>query len=288
MLLDSEAENINLLNNPSHVEYLVCTKALDSNKINPVLGFALLQSPSGLLLLLGSGQIVSLNMINDTTFIRGHVPSSSKSISKILNSGNTKALFDDSFETHIRNILTTEVSHPLLKLDKSIEPTPKECLELLTHSIHILRDQYFIRLDKAREEILKRLKLQQMLRQHQLQEVAQLQKEKEQIREKAERLAEIYEDSYERQQTLLKRSQEIIRLASSAMPHLSMGEKEFRTQIEKIHSLTKALTNKFEMIKKKMDGQRAQISQYQMENQMKKINLQPKTEATIKDTISDM
>jgi nuclear pore complex protein Nup88 len=68
---DDIANQFPLLTATSNAEYLVCTKAIDNDKINALLGFTLLQSPSGLLVLLASGQVLSLDLITDPTLIRG-------------------------------------------------------------------------------------------------------------------------------------------------------------------------------------------------------------------------
>lgn len=114
-------------------------------------------------------------------------------------------MFQESFELHIKNILKTGLSQPILKLDKSSEPTPQESMELLMHATQTLRDQYFNKHDKARQEIQKRIKVLSLLKEQQFKEIDDLQREKENIRDNAERLAETYEDVCEKQQALLRR-----------------------------------------------------------------------------------
>lgn len=116
-----------------------------------------------------------------------------------------KKIFKDSFENHIRTILKSDVSQPILKLDKSVEPKPQEALEVLMQAMQVLREQNFTKHDKARQEIQKRVKVLQLLKEQQLREIQQLQSEKDKIRDKAEKLAELYEDICEKQQTLYKR-----------------------------------------------------------------------------------
>lgn len=68
---ENDEEKFPNLTNESRVEYIVCTKAMENNKVNPILGFSLLQSPSGMLILLGSGQTVTLDLITDPSLING-------------------------------------------------------------------------------------------------------------------------------------------------------------------------------------------------------------------------
>lgn len=193
-----------MLSTSSRAEYLICTKVFDANKLNPVLGFTLSQSPSGLIVLLSSGQVVTLDLITDPSLIRGwHIPSNTKQRQDL--DSPMKKIFKDSFENHIRTILKSNVSQPILKLDKSIEPKSQESFELLLQATQVLREQHFTKHDKARQEIQKRVKVLQMLKEQQVREIQQLQSEKDKIRDKAERLAEVYEDIGEKQQQLYKR-----------------------------------------------------------------------------------
>lgn len=278
-------ENANLLNIPSRAEYIVCTKALNSNKSNAVLGFSLFMSPSGLILLLGSGQLVTLNLIGDPELLREF-----RSIAKDKSTTSIQKTKpqSQSFELHIKNILATDVSNPILKLDKSVEPSPKETLELLTHATQVLREQYFQKHDKAKQEIEKRVKVLQLLKEQQQKEIKQLLADKEVIRRNAERLAERYDDICDKQQLLFKRAQEVIRLATIQNPPSNMGEMEFQQQIEKINAITKVLANNVELARRKIKYQDNQINQYNVTTTKKTVELQPKAESAIKEILSDM
>lgn len=122
---DSNEPNFN---EKSRAEYILCTAAFETDKINAIMGFTLLQSPSGLLLILGSGQPISLDLIINKQFI--------PSIETELNAENNeeypaKKLLQGSFDQHIKNILTTNLSQPILKLDKSSPPTPQQAFEVI-------------------------------------------------------------------------------------------------------------------------------------------------------------
>lgn len=279
---DSNIETTNMLSTPSRAEYLVCTKAVDSSKTNPVLGFTQIQSPSGILLLLGSGQVVSLSLIVDTGILR-QPQRNHKANGTIL-----KQLPNSEFETHIKSILSADVLQPILKLNTSSEPSPKESIELLMHAIEILREKYFPKLSKVRTEIDKRVKHLQVLKEQQKQEIAQLQKEKNKIRENAERLADLYDDVSDKQQILFKRAQEVVRLATLKTPDSAQRENEFQKQIEKINSLTKTLSANILIAKKKMEKQNIQVDQFKKENAKKTVVLQPKVEKTIMELLSEL
>lgn len=127
VLDESDKDSSLFFNKQSHAEYVVCTKALSGNNVNTIFGFSTIQSPSGLVLLLSTGQVVSLDLITDPTLL-DYVPE--KTIDMKSESNDNKKL-PDSFENHIRNILRSGVSQPILKLGNTNEPNSQECLEVI-------------------------------------------------------------------------------------------------------------------------------------------------------------
>ena len=277
-------ENANLLDIPSHAEYIVCTKALNSNKINPVIGFSLFTSPAGFVLLLGSGQLLTFNLIADPDFLR-EIRANKREYSK---KNETPINNGQAFVVFISNILMSEVSTPILKLDKSSEPSAKEMLELLMHATQTLREQYFPKHDKAKQEIEKRVKVLQLLKVQQLKDLEHLQREKDKIRANAERLAELYEDICDKQQILFRRAQDVIRLATINNPQTNVAELDFVKKIEKINEITKTLGNNLMLAKRKLEYQENQINLYNAKHKAKAIVLHPKAETVIKDTLGEM
>ncbi|XP_046964293.1 nuclear pore complex protein Nup88 [Vanessa cardui] len=73
-----------------------------------------------------------------------------------------------SFMTIIQEVLERKVSQPILKLDKKEEPSPKECLELLTQSTVRLRGEYMSRQQRAGDVIARKLSALRSLQQQQL------------------------------------------------------------------------------------------------------------------------
>lgn len=271
-----------MLSTPSRAEYLVCTKALDSSLTNPVLGFTQIQSPTGLILILASGQVVSLSLIIDSGILR----ESNRRLT--ISESKAKQLQHSEFEAHIRNILSAKIMQPILKLNNSSEPSPKESIELLMHAVQVLREQYYPKLNNAKAEISKRVKHLQVLKEQQKNEIAQLQREKDKVRDNAERLAEMYEDVSDKQQILFKRAQEVVRLATLKTSDSAAREKDFQRQIEKIHVLTKTLSSNIAIAKKKMEKQNIQMGQFEKENVKKTVILQPKVEKTIRELLCEL
>lgn len=279
---DTNADIESVLQKTAHAEYLVCTKALDSAKPNAVVGFALLQSPPGLVLLLSSGQVVSLNIITNPTFLRiNRAISDAKDSNE---SSITSNLFSGSFVESIRDILASGTTQPILKLNTAKDTTPKESIELMLDAFQRLRDQYITKHDNVRQKIEKHVKILRFIDGQQRQEVAELIQEKSKLRETAERLAEKYEEINDRQQIILKNLHEILRLVNLRMPTAMVAERNFSEQINKIHAATKDLANNVTTAKKKMEKQQHFVSS---DNPAKVLTLQPKQEAILKDVIGE-
>lgn len=277
-----------VLSKRAHAEYLVCTKALEGVKSNVVLGFSLLQSPSGLVLLLSSGQVVSLNVITNPRYLQNRLALAndiSKNDTTTSSSAMDSKVFSNAFEESVRQALASGASQPILKLNNGKEATPKESIELLLDAFQLLRDQYITKHDKVRQMIEKRVKIQRVLEEQQRQEVADLMLEKVKLRENAESLAERYEELNDRQQDILKKLHEVLRAVNSRFPNASAAERNFAEKIHKIDAATKELANKIAMAKKKMGKQ--QLYQTSTASPQRKFALQPKQEAALKEVIGE-
>lgn len=266
----------------------MCTKALDNAKPNTVVGFTLFQSPPGFVLLLSSGQVVSLNIVTNSSFLRNTRANAAldESTRKDAESMVSSKLFTStgSFVDTIRQMLASGTTQPILKLNAGKDATAKESIELLLDAFQRLRDQYISKHNDVRQKIEKRVKVLAVLDEQQRQEVTELIKEKGRLRENAERLAEKYEEIVERQQVLLRNLHEIIRLINLRLPAASAAERTFSDQIAKLNATTKDLANNILAAKKKMEKQQ-QLSA--SDKPTKALTLQPKQEQTLKEIISD-
>lgn len=280
---EDDQKSLPLLSAPSRAEYLVCTKGLDSNNINAVLGFTVLQMPPGFLLLLSSGQIVSMNLTTDPKLLNCY-DVKGKGLKTTIES---PAANQTSFDTQIRTMLKTGVNQPILKLDKSNEPTPKESYELLRHATQTLKDQYFKKHDDVSKEIRKRVKILIDTKELHKRELNQLLTQKEKIQDTAELLAERYEDCCERQQKLFKNCMDLVRIATSSIPVLSASEKSYCNEIQRINIVVKEMMKKIEQIKMKTTGQDIQAIEGGRKGGRQFV-LPSKQEETIKDLLKDL
>lgn len=268
------------LNIKSKAEYILSTKATSSSKVNAVLGFGVLQSPSGIFTILSSGQVVSLNTMK---IVGNQIPDINSSPPKIKSKEIDRRI---PFDQHIRAILSGGVSQPLLNLDKSKPPTPQQAFEILMNSMQVMRDQYK-RHDQVRFEISKKCKILEVMKNQQNDDISQLLDDKHLIQEKAYKLAEMHEDIMERQQSLQKRVQDILRLSLLRLPNAGAAEQEFTDQIKKIKTKVDKISQDVKQVKSKYEIQKVSVENMEITTQ-KPIIIPQKQEEAIKEILTEM
>lgn len=278
-------EDFKSLDVTSRAEYILSTKAFNDSKINAIIGFGILQLPAGFFVVMSSGQVVTLGTV--------------KTMLPIITDLNTQVsrlqdmkIIDDhvnkvSFDQHIRALLKSDVSQPILQLDKTKPPTSQQTFQLLMNTLQIMREKQFSRHDMVRQEISKRTKILELMKHQQKDEIAELLKSKVQIQEKAYKLADMHEDILEKQQNLQKRIQDISRLASLKVP--ASNEKEFIETVKKYKGIIDKLTTDVKQVKDKNEKQKNAIENWNKTNEESiKTSLPPKQEETIKEFLNDM
>lgn len=80
-----------------------------------MIGFALLQSPPGLVLFLSSGQVVTLNIITNPSFLRLNRPIEEDKTKENAQSVISSKVFAGSFVESVREILASGAAQPILK-----------------------------------------------------------------------------------------------------------------------------------------------------------------------------
>ena len=281
--VNDESETDPNLNVKSRVEYILSTKAFNSSKVNAIIGVGLLQSPSGIFAILSSGQVVSLNTIKLSLTIFPEL-----SVAAPLFNEHRPTDRKIPFDQHIKALLNVGVSQPILKLDKSKPPSSQQAFDLLMNSIKVMRENQFKRHDQVRQEITKRAKILELMKNQQKDDISQLSESKEIIQEKAYKLADMHEDIMERQQNLQKRVQDVLRLATLRLPSGNASEKEFTEQIKRIKGRTDKLLQDVQQIKSKNETQKMQIESWENVTEGAMKVLPPKQEETIKEILNDM
>uniref|UniRef100_A0A1I8MYA6 Nuclear pore complex protein Nup88 n=1 Tax=Musca domestica TaxID=7370 RepID=A0A1I8MYA6_MUSDO len=292
--LENEVDSdITTLSTPSHAEYLVCTKIDTGDNVNAVLGFVLLQMPSCIVLLLASGQVITLKLVIDAKLLLDSQTKSKDDMTlQKTDDANqnqlNQLLMGPSFVDHIRNMLKRSVTQPILSLDKNNNPSPQECYELLTQAIEVLRTQYLKRHELVKAEFAKRIHTIKLCRDQQKQDIADLEAEREEIRDKAHKLAERFEELSDKQEFLTKICQDLMRQANTCLPSNSLAEKEFAQEVERINKMTKNMTNALQKCKESMNKQSYHIAKYQENSKKKNFELPETQERTIKEILLQM
>ncbi|XP_055913972.1 nuclear pore complex protein Nup88 [Eupeodes corollae] len=274
------------LSNRSRAEYLVCTKISTGTKVNAVLGFVILQMPSGIVLLLSSGQVISLNLAIDTKLLLNPtVESNNNKDTRITTTDNTSG---QSFVEHIQNILKRSVTQPIMSLDKTTQPKPQESYELLAQTIEVLRTQYMKKHEIVRAEFLQKCNTIRLRKEQQRKEIEYLERQRDSIRENAHRLAERFEEISETQDLLSKKCQNYIKQANTYLPSNAQADKELVEEVEKINKITQSLANVPQKAKENINRQYYHTQKYLETSKNKSFDLPEKQETTIKEILMQM
>ncbi|XP_028275668.1 nucleoporin 88 [Parambassis ranga] len=244
------------------VEHILCTRPLITSQSAPVRGFLIVSDLSlgaTMICITSSYECILLPLLSS---IRPPSPPLLCSHPG-LGSGSSplRGLAEDSFEQHIRNILTRSSTNPLvLKAgDKDTSPPPPECLQLLSRATQVFREEYILKQDMAREEMQRRVKLLTGQKNKQLEELSLCREERKSLREAAERLADKYEDAKYRQETIMNRVKKVLCSLQSQLPILSNSEKDMKKELQSISDQLKHLNNLIRQVNMKMDYQKTQV-----------------------------
>nr|CAH7728380.1 unnamed protein product [Callosobruchus chinensis] len=241
-----------MFQNPSKAEYIVCTKAASSEKVNPVIGFSIYYEPPSVIVLLGDGSVLTLG-----TFYAPSVPP----IETLIDDTNSplKKMLKEPFDQYIQKILKKASTQPVLKLSAGGERIQEQCYELLQRTAQIFREEHFKQHTKAREEIEKRVQTLTLMMKNQQKELERINKEKEELQEKASNLAEKYEDAKDKQDEIIKRCEYILMLVARKRSEPTEAEKIFMKECKEANEKIVQYWDQIEKIKKKMKYQQIQV-----------------------------
>nr|CAI5829548.1 unnamed protein product [Callosobruchus analis] len=223
---DDEDPSPDIFHNPSKAEYLVCTKAASSEKVNPVIGFSIYYEPPSIIVLLGDGSMLK-----------------------------------EPFDQYIQKILKKASTQPILKLSAGGERIQEQCYELLQRTAQVFREEHFKQHTKAREEIEKRVQTLTLMMKNQQKELERINKEKEELQEKASNLAEKYEDAKDKQDEIIKRCEHILMLVARKRSEPTEAEKIFMKECKEANEKIVQYWEQIDKIKKKMKYQQIQVRQ---------------------------
>lgn len=125
----------------------------------------------------------------------------------------------------------------------------------------VFRQDYFPHYVKAREEIEKRLKALQMLKKYQQEQVVRLSGEKRELTEKAEALAEKYEDIKDKQDVLMKRCERLLLTVTQKKEELSDTEKMYVKELKEAEEKVERYGKAIEKVRRKQKYQEIHVSE---------------------------
>ncbi|KAF7665305.1 hypothetical protein LDENG_00147790 [Lucifuga dentata] len=244
------------------VEHILCTRPLVTSEPAPVRGFLIVSDLSlgaTMICITSSYECILLPLLSS---IRPPSPPLLCSHPGAgFESSPLRGLAKDSFEQHVRNILTRSSTNPLVLRagDKDTSPAPSECLQLLSRATQVFREEYILKQDAAREELQRRVKLLTGQRNKQLEELALCREERKSLREAAERLADKFEDAKYRQEATMNRVKKVLGSLQSKLPVLSDSEKDMKKELQTINDQLKHLDNSIKQVNMKMEYQKTQV-----------------------------
>ncbi|KAF5291611.1 hypothetical protein FQA39_LY14333 [Lamprigera yunnana] len=274
-----------LVTQPSSAEYLLCTKTASSNKINPVIGFSLYYDPTSTIMLLAKGQVISTLLLSFAS-----LPNIDDFLPENLTDMNTplKKMLSEPFDLQIYKILKQASSQPILKLSDSGSNSQQECYELLQRASKALREEHFKFHDKAYEEIKKRIKVLQMLKNYQINELIKLGKEKQSLQDKAEYLAEKYEDVADKQNGLRKRCEKLLIMVAQKKKDPTEAELKFSSTLKEAQQKIKLFNLAMDRLKNQSSYQEVQMENWHKDQIKKDTGLASIQSNTIKTNLRDM
>ncbi|BFF90828.1 nuclear pore complex protein Nup88 [Drosophila madeirensis] len=280
--LDSESEEDRLeLAASSRAEYVLCTKFDSSERINAVCGISLLQLPAGVVLLLASGQVISLKLVIDAQLLVAPNEKTQRA------SDVDQQESGPSFLDKIKGLLQRNVNQPILA-NKLSSASPHESYELLNQAIEVLREQYLKRHDLVRAEFAKHINQILLKKEQQLREIQDLEHEREIISEGAHKLAERFEEISDNQELLVRKCHSLMQKANTALPNSVVAEREFSQEVSRINKATKGMAADLETAKKMLNKQRYHIDKSQDELKSNVYQLPEKQHRTITEILTQL
>ncbi|XP_076867212.1 nucleoporin 88 [Brachyhypopomus gauderio] len=246
------------------VEHILCTRPLTSSAPAPVRGFWIVSDLSlgaTMICITSTYECLLLPLLSSIRPPSPPLLCSRVSMGEGSVSSPLRGLADDSFEQHIRNILARSSANPLMLRagDKDCSSPTPECLQLLSRATQVFREEYVLKLDLAREEIQKRVKLLTGQKTKQQEDLTLCREERKSLREAAERLADKYEDAKYRQEAINNRMKQVLSSLRGQLPVLSDSEKDMKKELRTINDQLRHLGNSITQVNMKKDYQKGQM-----------------------------
>ncbi|CAG9830937.1 unnamed protein product [Diabrotica balteata] len=151
--------------------------------------------------------------------------------------------------TNLPNIEDLKISD-----DTVVSPLKK----LLQRTAQCFRDEYFKNHIKVKDALEKRIKTLTIMKRNQQNEIENMKLERDMLRDKASNLAEKYEDIKDKQDELLKKSENLLMLVSRRRSSPSAAEQEFIKELDDCSRKIAMYHDRIDKVKNKMKYQQIQ------------------------------
>lgn len=177
-----------------------------------------------------------------------------------------------SFTSIIQEILKRDVSQPILNINAKEEPTPKECLELLTQATVKLRGEYVSRQERASDTLTRKLKALRTLSIQHADWLKDLQKEIDDAQLQSTVLQEKCLLAEKHQDDLKYRCSAIIRKIRASTP-ATPAERELLSELEQYRRSGDKLASQIHVLKEYAHRKNHELKKWQEDYKKKDIAL---------------
>ncbi|XP_033123496.1 nucleoporin 88-like [Anneissia japonica] len=257
---------------PCRVEHLVCTQPIPTSPPSPILGLAVVTDQllgNHLLCLTSSYEClslpVSLEEFEPPPDLLFEMPSGV--VRSPLKRPDTQP-----FQNSIKSLLKRSSTNPILRSSTKAKLSPNECFMLLGQATKVLREEYILKQDLAREAIGRKVKILQEQKQQQQNDLKECDDLKETLGAKAEELADKYENTKEEQNRLVARIGSLLRQLQNRVPVLSDAEQSMKKELATMEEKLKHVSNSLEQVKLKHSYQKRSMKKDAKEPQTPVLN----------------
>ncbi|XP_031549792.1 nucleoporin 88-like [Actinia tenebrosa] len=160
-------------------------------------------------------------------------------------------LLSGSFVEHIRKILTRNTSTPLIRAQSTSDLSQEDRLKIFTEAQQILREEYLQRQNRAKVEIEKRVSILRDQKKKQEQDLDNLRRNRDAVRNKAEELADKIEDVISQDIELSDKLENVCQHIETQIPVISKAEGKMREELETIQLRVNFLQDSLDQIRAK-------------------------------------
>ncbi|KAF2368693.1 Nucleoporin Nup88 [Trinorchestia longiramus] len=274
------------------VEHLVCTQALPSAAVVPVMGATVWCGGSVSSLVRSVGACELLVLLSSGTLLAVRMPSLLPRLPSPLaasdSSTKTVASPCEDMETIVHRLLQRNVSQPLLAGSSSLPPDPVEALDLTNRTLSTLRSQYFAPQLAAANLITHRVRVLQGQQRTLDVHIKELQQQQQQLMHNIASLQKQLQLAKEKQESIFQRLDQIYEASVRRLPGLSSGERWLQKELQSVQDQVPQLRDDLQHLHTKLQWHDtiAQMKSSNTSQDFDDVKLSQNQLHSLKETIS--